>query len=547
MVLLGALVRCQADETNTNAMTLDRFNEIMGQAIGYTDKQFGMTPTLRWTDAVGSRALPDGSIELSGNQIWSFLNPITDSNRILAADVMLGHEYAHVWQFKQYDVSKSGDWGGKILESQADVIANWKTFRPLFSHINEVDLDLYPPEESWVFYNVGSEPFALGQHASRITRQHAFRIGLLAGLFDKCGESKQPDANLKKVSELARKYLPFHPTKIDEKWALNAAKCLAHSSGDACSKLQVEIIESRSDELPIPDRKNPYVLPETKNLYGYYTVSFKNDGTRPLRVYWGYSVVYRWSEHPDNSFQWHWFDEDGWEFILKPGKAVRKAVKVDMFNSRSQYLYVLNTGPELITAPSDGSLWYVEYSDDPNPLPVGSSTNLLNIPVNSLSGETPDSDEALTNALYDAQTALLAGIEGYRSSPNILHAGILTTELNITAPGLRSYWTRNLDGGMNSGAVVLEKFLGEDEGGASVFYDHLSAMLKNLNLKEVQDTSRLALESRTFSGNIEDRNIHVSVSAYAKSIIPMHSSGPKTNFFVKAKFEMIADGVSQLH
>ncbi|WP_299362139.1 hypothetical protein [Winogradskyella sp.] len=130
-------------------------------------------------------------IVISRQQLNKFSNQLSQVSKKFIAQIILGHELAHQFQFNRYNNTiemSNSQIRRMLLESQADVLSGYLfgyllTYDITMGHLTAEDIDLdefYKIFE--VILDIGIEENALGTHPSKNDRLMSFRQGLVCGM-----------------------------------------------------------------------------------------------------------------------------------------------------------------------------------------------------------------------------------------------------------------------------------------------------------------------------------------------------------------------------
>jgi len=486
---------------------------------------------IKIVQGAATAAHASGEIDVSRNEVAKLVSAAQPNQEEAIVMFILAHELAHVLQYREYVIAgkyTEPSWS-HVIEAQADLLSGLWVGRTLYSPENlEQETAETDPEVALtaarLFFDLGSEPFSVGEHPSRQARRTAVRLGLAASLV----QGARNMANPRIPQELRDTYLNNPQAILDSlplksaagnqdfsiPWTLRVAEALVHAEPPAARMLEVTFDFNASGFNPDPSKAT-----------AKHTAKFLNKGTKPLRVYWEPALVFKRRKDPEESLWWRRMPlaSEVREFVLAPKASRTLKVNYDWNLEANKYFGSVEEGrkymPAFIAPIKDEALWSVTFADEAGP-PKGRTQQDLVIRYST------ENEIELRDALSSIYVTLLGNsIEQNACSPMWAMAidgkpDSRDFALAIGFPGAAVKGHRYDDDGSYSLSVSRE-FM-KDESAASAFFDELVRTLKlipdlklvpNPKLRESSDKSTTVKSKATFKSK------GVSISAELRSVL----------------------------
>jgi hypothetical protein len=310
-----------------------------------------------------AHGMPDGTVGVNIRAIERILENVPVSFHPTLIQMIVGHEVAHVNQYRRFSITSgfdSDDWK-RVYEAEADIMAGYIGFQ--LAEAGTIDQAhnalVTCNEAARVFASLGTERFSMGRHPSRRARVTAITIGMNAAWLEKLDrQAKTGDRTARRQFQAVKKNLPFAPANITWEWRLDVAKALTHFGGQAMQNLNVE----RSGTKFSTDTANPVATAK---------YVFRNTGSRPLRVVSEVSLVFARRKNTSDIIERRRVSSSWSDFVIAPGSR-SQSQNVELRWLRDEYTELgRDYVPGVFGLAHDEALWFAEFADAPQIPPPG--------------------------------------------------------------------------------------------------------------------------------------------------------------------------------
>lgn len=372
---------------------------------------------------------------------------------------ILAHEKSHqVLSFRdpRSNTPRSPE-ESRLYECQADILAA-KYMIEAQGVPSELDIAMISDVLN-VAYVIGNEGLSAGAHPTREQRRAAVRIGMTAGLIVVMAR-QPPGPGLWEMLTVMGDLINWHPGEDLLFWSYRTARKVVHFGRSASRDIVL-----LKDPIVDWDRRaeNPYVT---------YKYTYKNFGSRPIKMEMDFQCIWVPRDEPNDTFRWKKWSQKTYRFELRPGEAYTFSGQLAWGPLDDDALMPRFIAP----ANSSFALATFEYADEPNgyiPGPINDDGAAL---AEKMTRLDPRGVSALTLAMG---LLIRSGADGFKSSligPGEQFEGETRYPSEAIVPGSADTWIWNRDEG--NSYLTAELYKGKVPSNAAKVFEDFQAKLR---------------------------------------------------------------------